>query len=236
MPSPLKKSKLKNLTPILLCFSVLSQTGWCMSGQEGVQAHSSVVGTPNPEDKPLGVAPMDPAYELPLIEYVEMPLAGETSAHAGAAVEPGRAPPPVQVPKFQGKSIPKAPSSSVIQSPRIDQSCKGCIDVLMGGQVYSDPSVNMVYSYVYSLCLMEWVLQKYLKSQKYVQFKDKAYAESQERALSEVQRILPSYLLAFSLLVNAFKNEDFRKELDALRQRSNAMDNGINVNVPAVYK
>ena len=106
------------------------------------------------------------------------------------------------------------------------------MDILMGGQIYSDPSVNLVYSYVYSLCLMEWTMQKYLKSQKYTQVQDKVMVDGAEKALSEVQRILPSYLLGFVMLVNAFKQEEFRKKLDIMRQNVNAKDSGINLSLP----
>ena len=154
----------------------------------------------------------------------------ESNDDVGA--ENSSASPPVTAPVFDKASIPPAKNSLMKKGPIVDKSSMGCMDILMGGQIYSDPSVNLVYSYVYSLCLMEWTMQKYLKSQKYTQVQDKVMVDGAEKALSEVQRILPSYLLGFVMLVNAFKQEEFRKKLDIMRQNVNAKDSGINLSLP----
>jgi hypothetical protein len=238
MLSQLKKTKLQSMARILACLVSFPLIVCSTAVQVGGPVMDKAANVPSQETMPLldkvtdtsiqeQQNAIDPAYEMPVVEYVDMPMAAEASV-----ITDDPAPPPVQVPKFQGK-IPRSRNPIVNRPPRIDQACTGCVDILMGGQIYSDPSVNMVYSYVYSLCLMEWVMQRYLKSQKYVQFKDNTQIESQESALSEIQRILPSYLMAFSMLVNAFKNENFRKEIDILRQKATSVDNGVNLRTPA---
>ena len=229
MTSQPKKSQLWTMHFIAACTVMVTN-----AATEPVAPTGGVLAVTEKEQvstDPTALDANDLANDVPVVEYMD---AVSTDDQTGPASLSGQdAPPPVKAPAFPG-TIPLARNPVANNRPTVDQSSKGCIDILMSGQIYADPSVNVVYAYVYSLCLMEWTMQKYLKSQKYMQVQDHAVVASTEASLSDVQRILPSYLMAFFMLIDAFKQDTFRKELDILRKRGNDRDNGVNLRVPAL--
>ncbi len=115
-------------------------------------------------------------------------------------------PPPVSYPKFEGRI-------------ELEKPTLGCSDVLLGPQVFSDPAITASFAYVYSQCLMEMVLQRYLKSERYMQKKLRGLIEPGKKALAQLQMVLPSYLLGLQMLIEGFKDGNLRAKLDEARNK-----------------
>lgn len=129
---------------------------------------------------------------------------------------------PVVYPEFKG-NIEKDLANPV----ELKKSTMGCPDVLLSSQLASDPEVVLAFTYVYSLCLMELSLQKYLQTEPYLQKEAKGLLGPSKDALREVQRILPSYLVGLDAMVKGFADGHLREVIDAGRQASQQNESGI---------
>ena len=129
---------------------------------------------------------------------------------------------PVVYPEFKGK-IEKELSNPV----ELKKSTMGCPDVLLSSQLASDPEVVLAFTYVYSLCLRELSLQKYLQTEPYLQKEAKGLLEPSREALRELQKILPSYLVGLDAMVKGFADGHLRDVIDAGRQASQENESGI---------
>lgn len=130
--------------------------------------------------------------------------------------------PAVVYPDFKGNITKEESTQFDIKKPTM-----GCPDVLLSSQLYSDPSVLLAFTYVYSLCMMELSLQKYLQTEPYLQTDAKGLLGPSKDALREVQRILPSYLVGLEAMVKGFTDGHLREVIDAGRQISQQNVNGI---------
>jgi hypothetical protein len=129
---------------------------------------------------------------------------------------------PVVYPEFKGE-IEKDLANPV----ELKKSTMGCPDVLLSSQLASDPEVVLAFTYVYSLCLMELSLQKYLQTEPYLQKEAKGLLGPSKDALRELQRILPSYLVGLDAMVKGFADGHLREVIDAGRQASQQNESGI---------
>ena len=139
-----------------------------------------------------------------------------TSKEAASPAEP------VRYPEFKGK-IEKDLTNPV----ELKKATMGCPDVLLSSQLASDPEVVLAFTYVYSLCLMELSLQKYLQTEPYLQKEAKGLLGPSKEALRELQRILPSYLVGLDAMVKGFADGHLRDVIDAGRQASQQNESGI---------
>ena len=132
---------------------------------------------------------------------------------------------------FPGEQLENASAAKAVVYPdfkgKIKKATLGCPDVLLSGQLFADPTVFIVFSYVYSLCLMELSLQKYLQTEPYLQKSAKGLLEPSKDALREIQKILPSYLVGLDALIKGFVEGHLREVIDAGRQASQQDGGGI---------
>lgn len=133
----------------------------------------------------------------------------DTPAHVGMPLAPSQ----VVIPPFT-KSIPQQPNTT---AARLQHPTIGCTDILMQSQCFIDPSIKVAYTYVYTLCLMEFSLQTYLKSQRYMAKSVRTLEEPAQTSLKEVQRVLPSAILGYKLISELFQGGQLRDILDSAR-------------------
>lgn len=122
--------------------------------------------------------------------------------------------PLVVYPEFKGKI-----KKEVLNQLELKKPTMGCTDLLMGNQIYSDPAVALAFSYVYTLCLMELSIQKYLLSESYLQSAARGLVTQGKEALRDLQKLLPSYLLGFKTLIEGFRDGHLREILDDARKK-----------------
>lgn len=130
--------------------------------------------------------------------------------------------PVVRIPTYKGALTKEAISHENLKNPTL-----GCTDVLMGSQIYHDPTVNLAFTYVYTLCLMEMSIQKYLQSAQYMQYEAKGLLDPGREALRDLQKILPAYLLGFKILKDGFRDGHLRQILDKARKAFQEKQSGI---------
>jgi len=129
---------------------------------------------------------------------------------------------PVQYPDFKGPIVKES-----VAPVDLKKQTMGCSDVLMGSQVFNDPTVGLAFTYVYTLCLMELAVQKYLQSAPYLQQEAKGLMGAGQKTLQQLQAILPSYLLGLKALEDGFRDGHLRKVLDEARQNYQEKQSGI---------
>jgi hypothetical protein len=179
----------------------LDRNGLNNKGESPDASEEDLVGTDNdiPED-------LFPGEVLPEVPSKEAKLAAEA----------------VVYPEFKGE-IQKESANPL----ELKKSTMGCPDVLLSSQLASDPEVVLAFTYVYSLCLMELSLQKYLQTEPYLQKEAKGLLGPSKEALRELQRILPSYLLGLDAMVKGFADGHLRDVIDAGRRASQQNESGI---------
>jgi hypothetical protein len=160
--------------------------------------------------------PIDPDTDLPGDLFPGEVLPEMLSKESKPPVES------VVYPEFKG-DIEKESANPV----ELKKSTMGCPDVLLSSQLASDPEVVLAFTYVYSLCLMELSLQKYLQTEPYLQKEAKGLVGPSKDALRELQRILPSYLVGLDAMVKGFTDGHLRDVIDAGRQASQQNSSGI---------
>jgi hypothetical protein len=163
-----------------------------------------------PSDEPLMPTPVDGPDGGELLEGEQDPVVPSADP-----IGTPKAPNKVVIPAFT-QPIPE-------QQPAVDAAMKkptlGCTDILMQSQCFIDPSIKVAYTYVYTLCLMEFSLQKYLESQQYMANNMRTLEEPAQASLKEIQRVLPSAILGYKLVSDLFQSGQLRDLLDNARQQ-----------------
>ena len=168
-------------------------------------------------DEPLMPTPPDPDEPNDLDKEALL-MDGELDPASAPAADQSigtpKAPAHVIIPPFTQAIPEQQPASAPLTKPTL-----GCRDILMQSQCFIDPSIKVAYTYVYTLCLMEFSLQKYLESQQYMAANIATLAEPAQASLKEIQRVLPSAILGYKLVTDLFQSGQLRDLLDNARQQ-----------------
>jgi hypothetical protein len=95
-----------------------------------------------------------------------------------------------------------------------------CRDALLNASTFRDIALNMMWTYIYTMCSMEMGLQSYIqKVEKQVTKteRDKKLLARAKDNLMRVQKVVSPYLEAFRCSVKEFSEGGLRKKLDQMK-------------------
>lgn len=93
-----------------------------------------------------------------------------------------------------------------------------CADILSNNiKTPNDGRVNTIMKYAYTLCMMEFVMQQYVKSQKTLTESDKTLLADVKVSLFKLRKIIPAYLNAYQIAYDAFKKDNLNDILNDAR-------------------
>lgn len=101
-----------------------------------------------------------------------------------------------------------------------EKSYYSCRDVLLNAETFNDVGLNMIWTYVYTLCTMEMGMQTYIQKLEKNPNKEKKHKDFLLRAkgsLLHLQKNLTAYLEAFRCAIKEFSQGQLRKKLDKMK-------------------
>lgn len=116
-----------------------------------------------------------------------------------------------------GTAIKMSPGATDMGSSPLSGGIS-CKDILLTTvPVPQDPDVNLVMQTTYTFCLIELVLQQYIAHQKRSKKIDKEVLAEAQKALKQVQEILPLFLLGYLATMDSFMAQGLRETLNQKR-------------------
>ena len=118
------------------------------------------------------------------------------------------------------QAAPITPHEHREPSNEQEKSYYSCRDALLNASTFKDIALNMMWTYIYTMCSMEMGLQSYIQKiekQATKTERDKKLLSQAKNNLMGVQKVVSPYLEAFRCSIKEFSEGGLRKKLDQMK-------------------